>query len=63
MDQEKLTGRQNFVARNITCFDTRNLTYYYKAIYGKLLKVITRLLQDISLSSNMKTKPVQAYIA
>jgi len=42
MDQEKKTGRQNFVACNVTYFKKTNLTFYYTAFYGKLLKLITQ---------------------
>jgi hypothetical protein len=44
MDQEKKTGRQNFVAYNVTSFNITNLTFYYTTIYGKLLKVVTQYI-------------------
>jgi len=40
-EKKKKTGRQNFVAYNVTSFNKANLTFYYTAIYGKLLTLIT----------------------
>jgi hypothetical protein len=47
MDQEKKTGRQNFVACNDTYFNKTNITFYYTTIYGKLLKLITQYVTYI----------------
>ena len=46
MNQGKKTGRQDFVTDNVTYFNKINLTFYYTAIYGKLLKLITEYVTN-----------------